>query len=289
MNNKPYITIGVPTYKRNDLLLKTLNCLKKQTFRNIKVYVSNNSTDPKDIEKINIIKKEMEKQNFTFNLIHQKKNLGAINNLLFLLSLSKTKYFMWLCDDDEISKNCIEILLKDMENKTDASSIVPYWAHVVKDNDIKLKKPVVYTSKFKIVRIINFLYRSDDAFFYALHKTDNLKKCKYYRFWDINKNIINWAYPYLFQLIIRGKVYLTSNKEAVWYNREYIFKHTLPEQKTQETFFNKINYLFIKKINVHYIYFKHIIESKNFLLIFVYILIFPSFLLIDLIKILKIK
>ena len=289
MIDKAEITVAIPTYKRNDLLLKTLNCLKNQTHKNIIVYVSNNSQETKDIDEIDKIKKKMEKENFHFHLIHQKTNIGAINNLLFLLSLSKTKYFMWLCDDDEISTKCIEILYKDIKNHNDAISVTPYWAHILKENDLLLKKPNVYISNFKIFRIMNFLYSADDAFFYALHKTEVLKKCKYYNFWPINKNIINWAYPFLFQLIINGKVLLASSKEAVWYNREYSYKHTLPEETKNSSFWNKIWFSIIKKINVHFLYFKHIIERNNLFLIILYFLISPIFLIIDLIKIFKLN
>lgn len=287
MIDKAKITVAVPTYKRNDLLLKTLNCLKNQTYKNINVYVSNNSTEAKDIEEINKIKENMEKDNFHFHLIHQKTNIGAINNLLFLLSLSKTKYFMWLCDDDEISPMCLEILIKDIENNNKAISIVPYWAHIIVENNLILKKPVTYMSNLKIFRIIKFLYKADDAFFYSLHKTEFLKKCKYYSFWSINKNIINWAYPYLFQLIINGQIALTSNKKAIWYNHEYSFKHTLPKSSKNNSIWHKICYAFIKKVNVHFLYSKYIIEKKNIFLIILYFLISPIFLIIDLIKIFK--
>ena len=73
MSEQKKITIGIPTYKRNHLLVKTLNCLKNQTFKDIDIYVSNNSTDNQDINEINKIKRDIENEDFKFTLIHQKK------------------------------------------------------------------------------------------------------------------------------------------------------------------------------------------------------------------------
>ena len=289
MNVQKKITIGIPTYKRNHLLIKTLNCLKNQTFKDIDIYVSNNSTDNQDIDEINKIKKDIENEDFKFSLIHQKKNIGSINNLLFLLNLSNTKYFMWLCDDDEISPKCLEILISDIENNSDIISVAPYWSHITKEGDITIKAPVTYSSNFKILRVINFLFKADDAFFYGLHKTKYLKKCEYLSFWSINKNIINWAYPYIFQIILKGKVFLASSKDAVWYNREFSYKHTLPK-KTEKSFFLKsIFFILVKKINVHYLYSKHIFNNKNLFLTFLFFLISPIFWINDLIKIFRFK
>lgn len=289
MISQKKITIGIPTYKRNYLLVKTLNSLKNQTFKNIDIYVSNNSTDKQDIEEINKIKNDLENKDFKFNLIHQKKNIGAINNLLFLLNLSNTEYFMWLCDDDEISPNCLEILINDIENSTDVLSVTPYWYHIIKKGDAKLITPVTYPSNYKIFRIINFILNSDDAFFYGLHKTEYLKMCKYESFWSINKNIINWAYPYIFQIILKGKVALASSKDAIWYNREYSYKHTLPNKIEKSFFLKKVFFTLVKKINIYYLYTKYMIANKNFLLTFLFFLISPILWIKNLIKILRLR
>lgn len=75
MIDKAEITVAIPTYKRNDLLFKTLNCLKNQTHKNIIVYVSNNSQETKDIEEIDKIKKKWRKKIFSFILFIKKQIL----------------------------------------------------------------------------------------------------------------------------------------------------------------------------------------------------------------------
>ena len=48
MLNNNQITIGIPTYKRNKYIVKALNSISNQTYKNINVVISNNSSDKQD-------------------------------------------------------------------------------------------------------------------------------------------------------------------------------------------------------------------------------------------------
>tara|TARA_B100001964_G_C14173484_1_gene572654 strand:- start:8 stop:892 length:885 start_codon:yes stop_codon:yes gene_type:complete len=276
IKNKKKLTIGIPTFKRNKYLIKSLNCLKNQTFRKFDLYVSNNSTDRNDIDKINNIKKKFQKEKFYFTIFHQKKNIRAIKNLFFLLKKSKSKYFLWLSDDDELSPESIKIMIEDLEKNKDVVTMVPYWAHFIAPKNYKLIKPYFSDSRFTIIRVIKFLYKGDDAFFYGLHKANILKKCKYFKFWNINKSILNWAYPFIFQLILKGKIKLVRNKKAIWYNREYTLKHTLPKKNKKNN--NNINFFYkkiLKYLNLIYLYNKIIYINKKYIILLIFLINLP--------------
>ena len=57
---EPVVTIGIPTFKRPDLLDQTLNHIFLQTYKNIKVIISNNG------ENYGISKKYRSFRNYTF-------------------------------------------------------------------------------------------------------------------------------------------------------------------------------------------------------------------------------
>ena len=87
MIQKEYaVTIGIPTYRRSDLLDKTLNSIFLQTYKNIKIIVSDNGTDSDLITPI--IDKYKKLLNIDF--YQQKKNIGPINNFLYILD-----HFLW--------------------------------------------------------------------------------------------------------------------------------------------------------------------------------------------------
>ena len=112
-NNKPKITIGIPSYKRSNYLLKALKSLESQTYKNFIILVSVNGSESENHQY-----KKLE-LNFNYNLnikfIFQNKNIGALDNHFYLLEKCQTKYFMWLADDDLLSPACLENLLNLLE------------------------------------------------------------------------------------------------------------------------------------------------------------------------------
>ena len=112
------------------------------------------------------------------------------------------------------------------------------------------------------MRIINFCNITDDAFFYGLHRTKNLKKCTFKGFWKPNENLIsNWAYPYLFDLVIQGKIIFNNDERAIWTNNEFETKHYKKSSSNKY----KIHFEnFTKKINIKIIYLVKLLKWKKF-------------------------
>ena len=53
----------------------------------------------------------------------QEKNIGATNNFSYLLKNASGKYFMWLADDDYISSNYVEEIMKEFYKDSNYSLI----------------------------------------------------------------------------------------------------------------------------------------------------------------------
>lgn len=278
-NQEPLVTVGVPSYKRPDLLEDALNNLKDQTYKKIKIIVGING-DKNDTEKYKIIRDNF-KDDLNIEFHFHNKNIGSINNFLYLLNICNSKYFMWLADDDRISPNLIESSLSILDKNYDAVTVMPLWELVLSENKKKKIIPSYFDQKSALKRIINYCDVTDDAFFYGLHKTSNLKKCSFSKFWKPNSELIsNWAYVFLFDLVLQGKILFNPDSDAKWidndfsikfYKKENGNKHKIRLQKT------------IKKINIKYFYIEKIIKWKkyHYLTIMLPLLIF--FLLRDLI------
>jgi len=104
-NDYPLVSIGIPTYNNKDGLKQVLDDITKQTYHNLEIIVSNNSSDNKDIEQIvlSYVKRD--------NRIHyysQSENIGSGKNFQFVLNSSNGQYFMWASDDDRWPTNAIE-------------------------------------------------------------------------------------------------------------------------------------------------------------------------------------
>ncbi len=259
-NKEILVTVGIPTYKRPELLKNALNSLKMQSYKNIKIIIGVNGNND-EIEKYKIIKSNFINE-LNIEFYFHNKNIGAINNILYLLKICNTKYFMWLSDDDTISPKFIESSLNCLEKNSDAVTVMSTWELVYSNNKTKKIIPSYFDQNSKLKRIINYCNITDDAFFYGLHRTLNLKKCSFSNFWGPNSELIsNWAYVYLFDLVIQGKILFNPDKEAKWIDSDFGKKFYRKDNgKKYKVIFQK----FIKKINIKYFYLLKLIKWKQY-------------------------
>lgn len=91
---RPFISIGVTTYNRPQLLKQTLNSILRQTFTDFEVIVGNDYVDgPLTADDLDIYDSRL-------RIINHPRNLGEIGNMNALLELSRGEYFVWQFDDD---------------------------------------------------------------------------------------------------------------------------------------------------------------------------------------------
>ena len=105
--NKPLVTIGIPTYNRaNGYLKQSLASAVKQTYQNIEITVSDNcSTD-----NTRMVVKEFNDSRIRY--FRQKENIKPNDNFNFCLEQSNGSYFLLLHDDDMIDRDFIETCMK---------------------------------------------------------------------------------------------------------------------------------------------------------------------------------
>ena len=110
MSNKPLVSIGLPTYNRAATLVRAIESVLSQDYRNIELLISDNaSTD--DTEAICL---EVARQDKRVKYLRQQTNQGAIANFREVLRRSGGGFFMWLGDDDWLDQSyvgrCMQVL-----------------------------------------------------------------------------------------------------------------------------------------------------------------------------------
>lgn len=103
--NKPLVSIGIPTYNNPEGLRRTLQCMANQTYKELEIIVSDNCSSEKGVQEVI---QEFLKKDFAVQCYHQSENKGPFYNFEFLLKKATGYYFMWAADDDEWEDDFIE-------------------------------------------------------------------------------------------------------------------------------------------------------------------------------------
>jgi glycosyltransferase involved in cell wall biosynthesis len=252
-NRSARVTVGVPTYKRKTLE-RTLRSLALQSYKRFCVIVSDNAgCQQATLEAVRRCSCDLT----SITLVAQPNNLGALGNLAFLLGCAKTDYFMWLADDDEINPEFIEALIRVLDEDVAAVCAMGRWKKMVDlDSEVKTRQ-VRLTSRMRAHRIIKFIAgNADDAFFYGLHRTENLRGCHFDGyFWPNNQTITNCCYVFLYDLVLMGPIRI--DPKAVWISHNYSAKAYKPagEKGMKEKVLS-----LIRRVNVHFLYQKKTIR-----------------------------
>lgn len=103
MSTQPFFTIGVPTYNRHGLLIKTLESILAQNFTDFEVIVGNDYT-------AEILTGEM--LGITdprIRFVNHPVNLREVGNMNALMASANGRYFTWLFDDDLFESDFLNI------------------------------------------------------------------------------------------------------------------------------------------------------------------------------------
>lgn len=110
------VSIGVTTYDRFDMLVETISSIINQTYKNLEVLISNDN--PQRILTLSDLGLEHDSR---IRIVNHSKNLGELANLNWLIDNASGQYFTWLCDDDIIHPQHIEILARELTLRKELS------------------------------------------------------------------------------------------------------------------------------------------------------------------------
>jgi glycosyltransferase involved in cell wall biosynthesis len=102
VKRRPFVTIGVPTYNRHDLLRQTLLSILAQSFADFEVIVGNDYTaEVLSGEMLGITDPRI-------RFVNHPSNLREVGNMNALLGMATGRYFTWLFDDDLYQPNFLQ-------------------------------------------------------------------------------------------------------------------------------------------------------------------------------------
>lgn len=121
MSNKPDMTILIPTYNRVMLLEKSLNSILNQSYSNIEIIIGDNHSNDGTEE----LCRKYAKEDKRIKYFRHSKNIGTFKNGLFLVNQSTSDYTSIICDDDWVSNNYAEEIIKLFKANEDSLIVAP--------------------------------------------------------------------------------------------------------------------------------------------------------------------
>ena len=256
----PRVTIGMPTFARSHLIRRALASVASQTYRNFVLVVSDNAGFNENTHEA--IKEFSHLLPEVF-LISQERNIGALNNFKFVLSVSNTEYFMWLSDDDEISSNYLRELVEILDSDLSTVTAMGRWKNMINSNEGFFRRQVRPDMKNIILRLFYFVvFADDDSAFYGVHRINKLRQCRFAGYFPPNRSTIsNFCYLILFDILLFGRIRFSNN--ATWFCHNYtskFYKNALAQDIK-----DKLRTL-LRRINVYFLYIFKAIRFNFFLL-----------------------
>jgi glycosyltransferase involved in cell wall biosynthesis len=99
---RPFVSIGITTYNRHDLLREALESILAQTFVDFEVIVGNDYTEEVLTGEILGI------SDSRVRFVNHPVNLREVGNMNALLGMARGRYFTWLFDDDLYEPDFLE-------------------------------------------------------------------------------------------------------------------------------------------------------------------------------------
>ena len=142
----PLVSVIIATYKRPKYLIRAINSVLNQTYKNIEIIVIDDNNENDEFRKLteNVLKKLIDENKIIY--IKHKYNKGCPASRNTGIKNAKGEFISFLDDDDEYLPTKTDLQLKIFQNKKDEIGLV-YGAYIRKD--LNLNKESLIEPKFK--------------------------------------------------------------------------------------------------------------------------------------------
>lgn len=114
--NQPLVTIGITSFNRHKTLKQTIDSVLNQTYKNIEIIICDDCST--DLRIFNLIGEYLKKYN-NIKFVSPVKKIGLGYNLNLIIENAKSKFFLYLNDDDWIDHSYIEECYKFLMKNND--------------------------------------------------------------------------------------------------------------------------------------------------------------------------
>ena len=255
MKNKFFdICVGVAVYNGEKTLRRTLNSLKNQSFKNLQIIICDDCSNDKSKE---IIEEYLSIcENFVF--FQNKKNIGMFANQKKIFSLSNSKYFAWVNQDDFKDISFFETCYKKLELNPNAVLASANTVVVDKNTDqimhvntIKSLDGIIdVDTRYKIL-IKNF----EDTIIYSLFRSEILRKT------DLWININGSANKLIYELSLHGPFLHIDERLSYYYGMGLLNRYN-PNQEFTRSTNQKYPFFYIPFLVLFFYQFKDILKNN---------------------------
>lgn len=217
--SSPLVTIGIPIYNEESFVKETILSAIHQTYKNIRIVISDNCSSDKSFEII----QSLVVGHDHIQVIRQEKNIGSKNNFVYLMEKADTEYFCWLGGHDVLKETFIEKAIDAFQQNKEITLVYPkselidensISLEIGADSDIDTTQLNNIDGPIKVVRNLNAC-----TAIHGLFKTSILKSYTI-------KEIIGGDQHVLFHAAVHGKLYPLAE---VCYLRRQVRKENAKE------------------------------------------------------------
>ena len=253
MNKFSDICVGVAVFNGDKTLKRTLESLKNQSFKNLQVIISDDCSNDKSIEIINEYLDICD----NFKFFQNKKNIGMFANQKKIFSLSNSKYFAWVNQDDYKDVTFFEKCYAKLELNPNAVLASANTAVVDKNtNQIMHVNTIKSLDGIKEVdiRYKRLIKNFEDTIIYSLFRSETLKKT------DLWININGSANKLIYELSLHGP-FLNINEKLSYYYGMGLLNRPNPSQEFIRSTKQKYPFYYIPYVVLFFYQFKDILKN----------------------------
>jgi glycosyltransferase involved in cell wall biosynthesis len=239
--NQPLVSILIANYNNKDLLERSINSCKKQSYPNKEIIVFDDFSDDGSQEILKKIK--------NIKVIFNKKKFGipyldAMNAYIKMFEKSKGKYIFLLDSDDFFNKNKLRLVLKNFRDKK--IKFIQDVSLIKNKNNVSFKKNNFFLNRFPYFSSLSSL--SVERIFFKNFLNFNKNKSKFINVW-LDFRLCAYAF-------FREKNFFFLKKKLTTYDQ------SLSSNQSKKYAFLSSNW--IKRRYYSHLYINHLLNEKFF-------------------------
>lgn len=188
-SDNPLVSIGMPLYNSERTVVKAIQSIISQDYKNIELIISDNASSD-ETEKIC---RSFAEKDSRIKYFRNKLNIGPLFNFQFVLNESRGDYFMWAAGDDirtlGFISNNLKILLHHPHIVASSSPNIMGWDYSPDSRIIQFSLLGDKKSRFK-----EFFKNAGDshALFYSLMRSEVIKRYPFPKkdFWAFDWHVV---------------------------------------------------------------------------------------------------
>ncbi len=241
------------------MLRRALESVAQQDYQPLEVIVADNATEGDEVSSVIAAFRD---RIVGLRYVRHATNIGAVDNFEFCLAEAAGDFFMWLADDDELAANSLAALAQPLQSDSSIVTVVPYWRLMRSPHTGRAIEQRVYESHSALRRVVRYVWRANDAFYYAMHRRTELLKCRFRPFLWPNATLgYNATYPFLMTLVLAGRIVSVRDPRVEWINHSYSEK----SYAGPGSLLVYVPKYVLRRLNLHAIYFTQVYRGLGIL------------------------